>query len=167
MKISTSKFYILVLSWKRLNCQHRVKDELQNQMEEFMYVRVSLWRGRLFTTQSTVCSNPQPDPTDNLPKQISIQKQLKVELLLLRVNTNQLRCFRHLVRLPPGHLPGGGVLGMSSEVPSRQSWDMLERLCLGWPGNAVEFPKRSWWKWQGRGGPPCWSCNPSDWDQNK
>lgn len=37
-----------------------------------------------------------------------IQKQLRAESLLLHVERSQLKCFRHLVRIPPGHLPFGG-----------------------------------------------------------
>lgn len=49
----------------------------------------------------------QPDPTDktNLNPKTT---QSRAEVL---------RCW-------------GGGLGMSAEVPSRQSWDMLERLCV-------------------------------------
>ena len=33
-------------------------------------------------------------------------------------------------------------------------------LSLGWPVNASGSPRKSWWKWPGRGksGPPCLGC---------
>ncbi|TWW76581.1 hypothetical protein D4764_13G0012430 [Takifugu flavidus] len=36
----------------------------------------------------------------------AIREELGVELLLLRVERSQMRCLGHLVRMPPGRLPG-------------------------------------------------------------
>ena len=32
-------------------------------------------------------------------------KELEVESLLLRIESSQLRWFRHLIKVPPGHIP--------------------------------------------------------------
>lgn len=102
-----------------------------------------------------LCSNPQLARSHRQPSKTNFHPK-----------TTQSRaatppCQHELVeaatRMPPwgrcvGHVLWGALqteLGHGGEI-----------IGLGWPGNAVEFPRRSWWKWPGRGGPPCWSCHP-------
>lgn len=41
----------------------------------------------------------------NRVRSSDIRRELRVEPLLLSIERSQLRWFRHLVRMPPGHLP--------------------------------------------------------------
>ena len=56
--------------------------------------------------------------TDRVKSSV-IWEELKVEPLLLHTERSQLRWFRHLIRMPPGCLPVGGLPGMAywDEVP--------------------------------------------------
>lgn len=53
-----------------------------------------------------------------------IHQELGVELLLLLIEKNQLMCLGHLVRMPPGHLPG--ELFQACPIGKRQTQDILE-----------------------------------------
>ena len=48
-----------------------------------------------------------------------IRERLKVEPLLLRIERNQLRWFRHLVRMLPGRLPGEEFMSNWEETRDR------------------------------------------------
>ncbi|TWW74447.1 R2DM Retrovirus-related Pol polyprotein from type II retrotransposable element [Takifugu flavidus] len=78
MKISTSKSEAMVLNRKKVECLLRVKEEILPQVEEF---------------KDRVRSS-------------AIREELGVEPLLLRVERSQMRWLGHLVRMPPGRLPG-------------------------------------------------------------
>ena len=82
-----------------------------------------------------------------------IREELGVDPLLLRVERSQMRWLGHLVRMPPGHLPGEEDPGHAGETMS-----------LGWLGNASGSPRKSWTKWLGKGksGLPCLGCCPRD-----
>lgn len=73
---------------------------------------------------------------------IAVQERLRVEPLHLHIKRNQLRWFRHLARMIPGH----GVSGMFNE---RRPWHRLRTCCrgLGWSRNTSRFPQMSWRRW--------------------
>ena len=58
-----------------------------------------------------------------------IQEGLGVEPLLLRIERSQMRWLGHLVRMPPGRLPGEVFRSHWEETPGKTQ-DTLERLCL-------------------------------------
>lgn len=61
-------------------------------------------------------------------RSLFIHKELGVELLLLLIEKKQLMCLGHLVRVPPGHLPG--ELLQACPIGKRQTQDILEGWCL-------------------------------------
>ncbi|KAK0155354.1 DNA-directed RNA polymerase II subunit RPB1 [Merluccius polli] len=72
-----------------------------------------------------------------------IREELGVDPLLLRVERSQMRWLGHLVRMPPGRLPGHvPLVGDPGEDPGHAG----ETMSLGWPGNASGSPKKSWGK---------------------
>ena len=77
-----------------------------------------------------------------------IWERVKVELLLLCIE--RLRWFRHLVRMPPGCLPGE----MFQACPTRRRPRGRPRTCwrdyISWPESASVFSQRSWWRQEGR-----------------
>ncbi|KAK3549572.1 hypothetical protein QTP86_004974 [Hemibagrus guttatus] len=75
------------------------------------------------------------------------REELGVEPLLLYIERGQLRWLGHLFRMPPGHLPGE----VFRACPTGKTQDTLERLSLGWPGNASGSLRKSWRKCLGRG----------------
>ncbi|TWW59258.1 hypothetical protein D4764_06G0007880 [Takifugu flavidus] len=92
MKISTSKSEAMVLNQKKVECLLQVKEEILPQVEEFKYL------GVLFTSEVRMEQEIDRDRV----RSSAIQEELGVELLLLRVE----RRLGHLVRMPPGRLPG-------------------------------------------------------------
>ncbi|TWW67089.1 hypothetical protein D4764_02G0001300 [Takifugu flavidus] len=70
----------------------------------------------------------------------AIQEELGVEPLLLRIERSQMRGLGHLVRMPPGRLPGEVFRACpSGRRPPGKTQDTLERLSLstglGTPGD--------------------------------
>ncbi|KAI3368306.1 hypothetical protein L3Q82_008013 [Scortum barcoo] len=96
----------MVLSQKRVDCPLWVGEEFLPQVEELKYL------GVLFMSEG----------------------KMEQEMDRRIVERSQLRWFRHLVRMPPGRLPAGGVSGMSirEETPGarpRTPWrDYISRL---------------------------------------
>ncbi|TWW73562.1 hypothetical protein D4764_15G0009560 [Takifugu flavidus] len=98
MKISTSKSEAMVLNRKKVECLLRVKEEILPQVEEFKYL------GVLFTGRPLFL--PSPMVMSFGVRSSAIREELGVEPLLLRVERSQMRWLGHLVRMPPGRLPG-------------------------------------------------------------
>ncbi|TWW65163.1 hypothetical protein D4764_21G0000630 [Takifugu flavidus] len=75
----------------------------------------------------------------------AIWKELGVEPLLLRVERSQMRWLGHLVRMPPGRLPGE-VLGHVPPVgdPWEDPGHVGETVSLDWSGNAWGSLWMSW-----------------------
>ena len=76
-----------------------------------------------------------------------IREELGVDLLLLCVERSQMRWLGHLVRMPPGRIPGEvfrarPLVGDPGEDPGHAG----ETMSLGWPGNASGSPRKSWTK---------------------
>nr|XP_054588625.1 uncharacterized protein LOC129153273 isoform X2 [Nothobranchius furzeri] len=81
-----------------------------------------------------------------------IRKGLGVEPLLLWIDRSQLRWLGHLVRMPPGRLPGrcfGHVLPAGG--PRVDPGHVGEVTSPIWSGNALGSCRRIWWRWPGRG----------------
>ncbi|TWW62225.1 hypothetical protein D4764_04G0008720 [Takifugu flavidus] len=76
----------------------------------------------------------------------AIQEDLGVEPLLLRVERSQMRWLGHLVRMPPGRLPGevfrARLVGDHREDPGHVG----ETMSLDWSGNAWGSLRMSWKK---------------------
>lgn len=45
-----------------------------------------------------------------------IRREIGIELLLLRIQRSHLRCFGHLIRMPPGHLPFSGKVLLGGDL---------------------------------------------------
>ncbi|XP_048857101.1 uncharacterized protein LOC125724452 [Brienomyrus brachyistius] len=88
-----------------------------------------------------------------------IREGLRVEPLLLRIERSQMRWLGHLIRMPPGRLPGEVFRACpTGRRPRGRPREYAgEIMSPGWPGNASGSPQRSWMKWPGRGksGLPC------------
>ncbi|TWW61046.1 hypothetical protein D4764_05G0011360 [Takifugu flavidus] len=129
MKISTSKSEAMVLNRKKVECLLRVKEEILPQVEEFKYL------GVLFTSEGRMereidrrigAASAVMHRSVVVKKELSQKAKLSiyrsifvptltyghelwelgVESLLLRVERSQMRWLGHLVRMPPGRLPG-------------------------------------------------------------
>ncbi|TWW73530.1 hypothetical protein D4764_15G0009240 [Takifugu flavidus] len=110
MKISTSKSEAMVLNRKKVECLLRVKEEILPQVEEFKYL------GVLFTSEGRmeqeddrrigVASTVMRTLHRDRVRSSAIREELGVESLLLRVERSQMGWLGHLVRMPPGRLPG-------------------------------------------------------------
>ncbi|TWW80203.1 R2 Retrovirus-related Pol polyprotein from type I retrotransposable element [Takifugu flavidus] len=105
MKISTSKSEAMVLNRKKVECLLRVKEEILPQVEEFKYL------GVLFTSEGRMEREIDRrigwlgSPLERV-RSSAIREELGVEPLLLCVERSQMRWLGHLVRMPPGPLPG-------------------------------------------------------------
>lgn len=64
------------------------------------------------------------------------------DLLLLHTQRSQVRWFRQLVRIHPGHRLRENVHVFLGRDP-RKTQDTLKRLALGWPGTALESFQKS------------------------
>ena len=77
-----------------------------------------------------------------------------------------MRWLGHLVRMPPGRLPGEAFRARPTgrRPRGRPRRHAGETMSLGWPGNALGSPRKSWMKWLGKGksGLPCLGCCPHD-----
>ncbi|TWW64132.1 hypothetical protein D4764_03G0011400 [Takifugu flavidus] len=110
MRISTFKSKAMVLSRKKVECLLRVKEEILPQVEGFKYLRVSFTSegkmeqeiDRWIGAASAVMRTLHRDRV----RSSAIREELGVEPLLLRVERSQMRWLGHLVRMPPGRLPG-------------------------------------------------------------
>ena len=77
----------------------------------------------------------------------NIRREIRVELLLLHVERNQLRWFGHRVRF---------LLDVSLRRcfryvhPGRDRGHAGDIKLLGWFGNVSVSPRRSWWTWPER-----------------
>ncbi|TWW66800.1 hypothetical protein D4764_20G0008320 [Takifugu flavidus] len=94
MKISTSKR-------KTVECLLRVKEQILPQVEEFKYL------GVLFTSEGRM--EQEIDRLTGVADRVrssAIREELGVEPLLLRIERSQMGWLGHLVRMPPGRLPG-------------------------------------------------------------
>ncbi|TWW74689.1 hypothetical protein D4764_14G0006920 [Takifugu flavidus] len=119
MKISTSKSKAMVLNRKKVESLLRVKEEILPQVEEF---------------KDRVRSS-------------AIREELGIEPLLLRVERSQMRWLGHLVRMPPGRLPGEVFRACLRQEAPGKTQDTLERLCLSTGlGKSGDPPWTSWSK---------------------
>ena len=81
-----------------------------------------------------------------------IRGGLGVEPLLLCIERSQMRWLRHLVRIPPGRLPGEVFRARPTGRRPREDLEHVgETTSLGWPGNASGSPRKCWRKWPGTG----------------
>lgn len=66
---------------------------------------------------------------------------------------SQLKCFGHLLRMPPRNLPGEVIAACPSGRRPCGRPQLLtgEIKSLDWPGNVLISSRRSWWRWLGRG----------------
>ncbi|TWW63622.1 hypothetical protein D4764_03G0006300 [Takifugu flavidus] len=133
MRISTSKSEAMVLDRKKVECLLRVKEEILPQVEEFKYLGVLFTsEGRMereidrrisaastvmrtlhrsvvvnrFTGRSSFLPSPMVMSFGDRVRSSAIREELGVESLLLRVERSQMGWLGHLVRMPPGRLPG-------------------------------------------------------------
>ncbi|TWW71157.1 hypothetical protein D4764_17G0006400 [Takifugu flavidus] len=128
MKISTSKSEAMVFNRKKVECLLRVKEEILPQVEEFKYLGVlftmvkifvptltyghELWvmtertRSRVQTAEMSFLRRVAGLSLRDRVRSSAIREELGVEPLLLRVEKSQMRWLGHLVRMPPGRLPG-------------------------------------------------------------
>ncbi|TWW66924.1 hypothetical protein D4764_20G0009560 [Takifugu flavidus] len=75
----------------------------------------------------------------------AIREELGVEPLLLRVERSQMRWLGHLVRMPPGRLPGEVLRACpSGRRPREDPGHVGETMSLDWSGNAWGSPWTSW-----------------------
>uniref|UniRef100_A0A8C6NPK6 Reverse transcriptase domain-containing protein n=1 Tax=Nothobranchius furzeri TaxID=105023 RepID=A0A8C6NPK6_NOTFU len=120
MRISTGT---MVLDQERVACQLRVGREVLPQVEEFKYLRVLFTSegrrdqeidrqiGSASAVMRTLSRSVMVKRVAGLSlrdwvRSLDIREGLGVELLLLRIERSQLRWFGHLIRMPPGRLPG-------------------------------------------------------------
>ncbi len=75
---------------------------------------------------------------------LDIQKELGVQSLLLHVERSQLRCFGHLIRIPPGGVPLG-VLWQCGGDPGANPEHARGIICPIWP---VNVPGPLWSSWR-------------------
>ncbi|KAK0134738.1 putative uncharacterized transposon-derived protein F52C9.6 [Merluccius polli] len=81
-----------------------------------------------------------------------IREELGVDLLLLRVERTQMRWLGHLVRMPPGRLPGEVFRARpTGRRPGEDPGHAGETMSLDWPRKASGSSGKSWTKWLGRG----------------
>ncbi|KAI3361166.1 hypothetical protein L3Q82_012910, partial [Scortum barcoo] len=67
--------------------------------------------------------------------------------LLLRIERSQLRWLGHLFRMPPGRLPREVFQACpTGRRPVEDPGHAGETMSLGWPGNALGSPRKSWRK---------------------
>lgn len=102
-----------------------------------------------------LCSNPQPARSHRQPSKTNFHpKTTQSRAATPPCQHEPVEVFQAsgqaATRMPPSGRCVGHVLWGALQT---ELGHVGEIICLGWPGNAVEFPKRSWW----RGGPPCWS----------
>ncbi|TWW59217.1 General transcription factor II-I repeat domain-containing protein 2 [Takifugu flavidus] len=143
MKISTSKSEAMVLNRKKVECLLQVKEELVLQVEEFKYLGVlftsegrmeqevdrrigaasavmqSLHRSvvvKKFTGRSSFLPSPMVMSFGDRVRSSAIREELGVEPLLLCVERSQMRWLGHLVRMPPGRLPGEETPGKTQDI---------------------------------------------------
>ncbi|TWW81706.1 hypothetical protein D4764_01G0015210 [Takifugu flavidus] len=129
VRISTSKSEAMVLSQKKVECLLQVREEILPQLEEFKYL------GVLFRSEGRMKQEIDRDRV----RSSAIWEELGVEPLVLRVERNQMRWLGHLVRMPPGRLPGevfrAYLSGRRPPGRPRTRWrDFVSRLvwkCLG------------------------------------
>ncbi|TWW77616.1 hypothetical protein D4764_12G0010060 [Takifugu flavidus] len=77
----------------------------------------------------------------------AIREELGVEPLLLRVERSQMRWLGHLVRMPPGRLPGEVFRACpSGRRPREDPGHVGETMSLDWSGNACGSLQMSWKK---------------------
>ncbi|TWW69735.1 hypothetical protein D4764_18G0005410 [Takifugu flavidus] len=75
----------------------------------------------------------------------AIREELRVESLLLRVERSQMGWLGHLVRMPPGRLPGEVFRACpSGRRPRGDPGHVGETMSLDWPGNAWGSLRMSW-----------------------
>ncbi|TWW80944.1 hypothetical protein D4764_01G0007590 [Takifugu flavidus] len=75
----------------------------------------------------------------------AIREELGVESLLLRVERSQMGWLGHLVRMPPGRLPGEVFRACPSRRrPPGDPGHVGETMSLDWPGNAWGSLRMSW-----------------------
>ncbi|KAK0146650.1 putative uncharacterized transposon-derived protein F52C9.6 [Merluccius polli] len=126
----------MVLNRKRVECTLRVGDEILPQVEEFKYLGVlftskgrlereinrrvvpaltyghELWvvtertRSRVQAAEMSFLRRVAGLSLRDRVRSLVIREDLGVDPLLLRVERSQMRWLGHLVRMPPGHLPG-------------------------------------------------------------
>ncbi|TWW75358.1 hypothetical protein D4764_13G0000200 [Takifugu flavidus] len=174
MKISTSESEAMVLNRKKVKCLLRVKEEILPQVEEFKYLgvlftsegrmeqeidrRIGAASAVMLTLHQSVVVKRELSPKAKLSIYQSIfiptltygistiREELGVEPLLLRIERSQMRWLGHLVRMPPGRLPGEVFRACpSSRRPlgrPRTRWrDYVSRLAwesLGIPPDELE-----------------------------
>ncbi|TWW74298.1 hypothetical protein D4764_14G0002990 [Takifugu flavidus] len=138
-------FYSLRENRKKVECLLRVKEEILPQVEAFKYL------GGLFTSEGRMEQEVDRrigwlgSPLERV-RSSAIREELGVEPLLLRVERSQMRWLGHLVRMPPGCLPGEVFRACSSSrrPPGRPRtrWrDYVSRLVwerLGIPPDELE-----------------------------
>ncbi|XP_034035110.1 uncharacterized protein LOC117518160 [Thalassophryne amazonica] len=78
-----------------LTCDHEV------------WVKTKRIRSRMQVVEMRCCHQVSRAKLLDMVRSSTIQEGLRVEALLLRIRKRQLRWFRYLVRMPPGHLSGG------------------------------------------------------------
>ncbi|TWW59961.1 R2 Retrovirus-related Pol polyprotein from type I retrotransposable element [Takifugu flavidus] len=123
MRISTSKSEAMVLNRKKVECLLRVKEEILPQVEEYLGVlftsegRMEREIDRRIDAASAVMRTLHRSvggkrfigwlgsPLER-GRSAAIREELGVEPLLLRVERSQMGWLGHLVRMPPGRLPG-------------------------------------------------------------
>ncbi|TWW64273.1 hypothetical protein D4764_03G0012810 [Takifugu flavidus] len=75
----------------------------------------------------------------------AIREELGVEPLLLRVERSQMRWLGHLVRMPPGRLPGEVFRACpSGRRPPEDPGHVGDTMSLDWSGNAWGSLRMSW-----------------------
>ncbi|KAL4005315.1 hypothetical protein ACER0C_005028 [Sarotherodon galilaeus] len=185
MRISTSKSEAMVLSRKRVECPLRVGDEFLPQVEEFKY------HGVLFASDGR--REPEIDRRigaatavmRTLHRSIVVKRELSVKAKLsiyrsiyvptltygheLWVVTERMRLRIQAAEM--SFLRKVAGLSLRDRVRSSAIQEGLrveplagEIISLGWPGNALVFPRISWRRWLGRGrsGLLCLGCCPRD-----
>ncbi|TWW57360.1 hypothetical protein D4764_07G0000790, partial [Takifugu flavidus] len=120
IRISTSKSEAMVLSRKKVECLLWVKEfkylgvlfTSEGRMEQEIDRRIGARSAVMRTLHRSVVLKRELSQKAKLlicrdrVRSSAIQEELGVEPLLLRVERNQMRWLGHLVRMPPGRLPG-------------------------------------------------------------
>ncbi|TWW81631.1 hypothetical protein D4764_01G0014460 [Takifugu flavidus] len=112
MKISTSKSEAMVLNRKKVECLLWVKEEILPQVEEFNNADSAPVRSGEERAEPKGEALDLPVDLRSYPhlwdrvRSSAIREELGVEPLLLRAEKSQMRWLGHLVRMPPGRLPG-------------------------------------------------------------
>ncbi|KAL7853999.1 hypothetical protein AOLI_G00208430 [Acnodon oligacanthus] len=134
MRVSASKSESMVLAGKRIACSLQVRGKDLSQMEEFKYLGVlftsdgkrdreigrrlgqatAVMRSLYWTvvvkrelSQKVKLSVYRSFYILTLTYGHELWDELRIELLLLRIERSQLRWFGHLIRMHPGRLPVG------------------------------------------------------------